>query len=168
MDISACSYCFKSDAPLFLVSNLDLTDEICYWYRKRMRIETFSEQKSRGFHLDKCHVAEPDRLTRILLAACLAYLWIIYLGTFARQHGFVTILHRTDRCDLRLFRGPSGRGLDLLDHCLNDAFPIPFDYRLPKVFLFAYLSPVVKSPDRSAVTCESWLVWQCYWLAPQL
>ena len=121
-------------APLFLVSNLDLTDEICYWYRKRMRIETFfSDQKSRGFHLDKSHVDEPDRLTRILLAACLAYLWIIYLGTFARQHGFVAILHRTDRCDLSLFQ----LGLDLLDHCLNEALPIPFDYRLPKVFLFA-------------------------------
>lgn len=120
-------------SPIFLVSNLDLPDEICYWYRKRMRIETFfSDQKSRGFALDKSHVAEPNRLARILIAACLAYLWMIYLGAFVRQHGFVSIIHRTDRCDLSLFQ----LGRDWLDHCLNQALPIPFDYRLPKSFLF--------------------------------
>ena len=120
--------------PIFLVSNLTLVDEICYWYRKRMRIETFfSDQKSRGFALDKSHVAEPDRLARILLAACLAYIWMIYLATFAHQHGLVSILHRPDRCDLSLFQ----LGLDLLDHCLNEHLPIPFDFRLPKSFLFA-------------------------------
>lgn len=95
--------------PLFLVSNLDLAAEICYWYRKRMRIETFfSDQKSRGFALDQSHVADPARLARILVAACLAYLWMIYLGAFVRQQGFVAIVHRTDRCDLSLFRVPAG------------------------------------------------------------
>jgi hypothetical protein len=93
----------------------------------------FSDQKSRGFALDKSHVADPERLARILVAACLAYLWMIYLGALARQHGFVTIIHRTDRCDLSLFQV----GLDWLEHCLNEAVPIPFDYRLPIGFLFA-------------------------------
>jgi hypothetical protein len=121
-------------APIFLVSNLTLTDEICYWYRKRMRIETFfSDQKSRGFQLHKSHVADPARLARILIAACLAYIWIIYLGAFAQQQGYVALIHRTDRCDLSLFQ----LGLDFLDHCLNECWPIPVDVKLPSSLLFA-------------------------------
>lgn len=120
--------------PIFLVSNLPLTDEVCYWYRRRMRIETFfSDQKSRGFHLHKSHVADPQRLARILIAACLAYLWIIFLGTWARQQGFVSLIHRTDRCDLSLFQ----LGLDLLEHCLNEVAPIPVSFTLPQEFLLA-------------------------------
>jgi hypothetical protein len=43
-------------------------------------IETFfSDQKSRGFHLYQSHLADPQRLSRLLIAAYLAYIWIIYL-----------------------------------------------------------------------------------------
>ena len=58
-------------------------EEACLWYRKRMRIETFfSDQKSRGFHLHKSRIRDPQRLARLMIAACFAYIWIIYLGTF--------------------------------------------------------------------------------------
>jgi len=120
--------------PIFLVSNLELTDEICYWYRRRMRIETFfSDQKSRGFHLHKSHIDNPKRLSCILIAACLAYIWIVFLGTFAHQQKQVSVIHRTDRCDLSLFQ----IGLDWLEHCLNEMLPIPVSFTLPKEFLFA-------------------------------
>jgi hypothetical protein len=120
--------------PLFLVSNLTLVGEICHWYRRRMAIETlFSDQKSRGFQLDKSHISDPERLFRVLMAACLAYIWMIYLGVHAHQHGYVPLLHRTDRCDLSLFQ----LGLDLLDHWLNAELPILFDFRLPPDFMFA-------------------------------
>jgi len=120
--------------PIFLVSNMELTDEVCYWYRRRMRIETFfSDQKSRGFHLHKSHVDDPARLSRILIAACLAYIWIVFLGTFAHQQGLVSLIHRTDRCDLSLFQ----IGLDWLEHCLNEMLPIPVSFTLPSEFLFA-------------------------------
>jgi hypothetical protein len=119
--------------PIFLVSNLTLVGEICHWYRRRMRIETFfSDQKSRGFQIDKSHLNSPDRLFRLLIAACLAYIWMIYLGVHAVQHGYLPLLHRTDRCDLSLFQ----LGLDLLDHWLNAELPILLDFRLPPEFLF--------------------------------
>jgi hypothetical protein len=42
-------------------------------------IETFfADQKSRGFHLHKSHIADPQRLSRLCIAACLAYIWIVY------------------------------------------------------------------------------------------
>jgi Transposase DDE domain len=117
--------------PLYLVTNLELAAEACQWYRKRFHIETFfSDQKSRGFHIHKSHLSDPKRLSRLLMAACLAYLWIVYLGTLARVEGWVAIIHRTERCDLSLFQ----LGLRLLEHFLNEGMPIPVAFT---VLLFA-------------------------------
>lgn len=114
--------------PIYLVSNMECVDEACYWYGKRFRIETFfSDQKSRGFHIHKSHISDPERLARLLIAACLAYIWVIYLGVVAIRDKWVTTIHRSDRCDLSLFQ----LGLRLLDHFLNEGLPIPFALRLP-------------------------------------
>jgi hypothetical protein len=89
-------------------------------------IETFfSDQKSRGFHLHKSHLADPQRLARLLIAACLAYIWMIYLGTLCQQQGWRKVIHRTDRCDLSLFQ----LGLDLLDYFENEGKRIPVDFK---------------------------------------
>lgn len=115
--------------PLYLVTNLELGEEACYWYQQRMRIETFfSDQKSRGFQLHKSHVSDPVRLARLLIAACLAYIWMIYLGTQAHLRRLLPLLHRADRCDLSLFQ----LGLDLLHHCLEEELDILVDFRLPQ------------------------------------
>lgn len=114
--------------PIYLLSNMELAEEACHWYGKRFRIETFfSDQKSRGFHLHKSHISDPQRMSRLLMAACLAYIWVIYLGVIAKRDQWVTIIHRTDRCDLSLFQ----LGLDLLEHFLNDSLPIPVAFQLP-------------------------------------
>jgi len=107
--------------PIYLVTNYELMEEACYWYGKRFRIETFfSDQKSRGFHLHKSHLSDPMRLSRLMIAACLAYIWIVYLGVIAKLDGWDRIVHRTDRCDLSLFQ----LGLRLLQHLLsNDREP---------------------------------------------
>ena len=114
--------------PIYLVSNMDLAEEACHWYARRFRIETFfSDQKSRGFHLHKSHISDPERMSRLLIAACLAYIWIIYLGVIAKQEKWVSIIHRPDRCDLSLFQ----LGLDLLEHFLNESLPIPVSFQMP-------------------------------------
>ncbi len=114
--------------PLYLVSNLELVDEACYWYRKRFQIETFfSDQKSRGFQLHKSQLRDPQRLARLLIAACLAYLWIVYLGVRAKRDGWLPVIHRRDRCDLSLFQ----LGLSLLAHLLKEGLPLPVAFQLP-------------------------------------
>jgi hypothetical protein len=116
--------------PIYLVTNMELVDEACFWYTKRFRIETFfSDQKSRGFNLHKSHLADPARLARLMIAACLAYIWIIYLGVIAQRDGWVEIIHRTDRCDLSLFR----LGLDLLEHFLDEHRSIPVWFQMPRL-----------------------------------
>ncbi len=60
--------------PLYVVSNMAAAEEACRFYEKRFRIETFfSDQKSRGFHIHKSHMSDVQRLSRLLIAACLAY-----------------------------------------------------------------------------------------------
>ena len=114
--------------PIYLVTNMELVGEACYWYEKRFRIETFfSDQKSRGFNMHKSHISDPDRLSRLMIAACLAYIWIVYLGVVAKRDGWVKIIHRTDRCDLSLFQ----LGLELLEHFLNEHLSIPVAFQMP-------------------------------------
>ena len=113
--------------PIYLVSNLLSVQAACDWYRKRAQIETFfSDQKSRGFQVDRRHVSDPARVTRLMFAASLAYLWVIYLGTVAHDAGGVAYIHRHHRCDLSLFQ----LGLRLLEYFLNQEYPVPSTFNL--------------------------------------
>jgi Transposase DDE domain len=117
----------EAQAALYLLSNLARPEEAITCYRQRFRIETFfSDQKSRGFQIHKSDLAKKARLFRLLLAACLAYLWVVYLGTVAKQDGWLPILQRINRCDLSLFQ----LGLSLLAHCLNEDLPFPVAFQL--------------------------------------
>jgi hypothetical protein len=113
--------------PIYLVSNLSSVQAACDGYRKRMHIETFfSDQKSRGFQVNRSHLSDPARVSRLMLAACLAYLWIIFLGTLAQQDPWRPLIHRRCRCDLSLFQ----LGLRLLDYLLNHDRPVPISFTL--------------------------------------
>src|SRR2546427_3241773 len=113
--------------PLYLVSNMLTAEEACRWYEKRFRIETFfSDQKSRGFHLHQSHLSNPQRLSRLLIAACLAYIWIVYLGSVFMKEGWVRIIHRRHRRALSLFQ----LGMRLLEHFLNEDLPIPVAFHI--------------------------------------
>jgi len=113
--------------PLYLLTNIASADEACRLYAKRFRIETFfSDQKSRGFHLHKSHIADPQRLRRLLMAACLAYIWVVYLGALCVTDGWTRVIHRSKRCDLSLFQ----LGLRLLEHLLNEELSIPVAFHI--------------------------------------
>lgn len=123
----------KYKDPIFLVTNMELVDEACYWYDKRYRIETFfSDEKSRGFNIDKSHIDDPARLSRLMIAACLAYIWIVFLGALAILEGWGPVIHRTDRCDLSLFQ----LGLRLLEHFMNEHIPIPVAFQMLELGVF--------------------------------
>src|SRR3989442_2305871 len=100
-----CGWAKGYKEPIYLVTNMAAAEEACRLYSKRFRIETlFSEQKSRGFHRHQSPLADPQRLSRLfivnlLIAACLAYIWIGYLGSVCTQEGSGSIIHRRHRCD---------------------------------------------------------------------
>jgi hypothetical protein len=106
----------RYDGPLYLVTSLTNGYQACKYYRRRFQIETFfSDQKSRGFHIHKSHLSDPARLSRLLLAACLAYLWMVCQGLLVITEKKVGLIDRTDRIDKSLFR----LGLDWIHYALK-------------------------------------------------
>jgi len=116
--------------PLLLVSNLELGEEALFWYKRRFLIETlFSDQKSRGFFLHKSHLCDPSRLARLLLATCLAYIWLVLLGAQVKRNRLWRgRVHRASRCDLSLF----SLGRAWLEECLNEGWRVPVAFTLSK------------------------------------
>jgi len=113
--------------PLYLVSNMSLAEEAIKYDQKRFRIETFfSDQKSRGFNIQKSHLEDCQRLSRLLIASCLAYIWLVYLGSLCKTDGWQSIIHRKNRCDLSLFQ----LGFRLLEHFLNEGLSIPVQFHV--------------------------------------
>jgi hypothetical protein len=122
-----CCWATGYQEPWYGVSNRDTAEEACRLEATRFRIETFfSDQTSRGFPLHKSPMQAPRRLSRWLIAACLASSWIVYLGALCRQEGVVEIIHRRHRCDLSLLQ----LGLRWLDYGLNEDFPIPVAFHI--------------------------------------
>jgi hypothetical protein len=106
----------RYDGPLYLVTNISSGYRACRHYQCRFQIETFfSDQKSRGFNIHKSHIADPARVGRLLLAACLAYLWIICQGLLVIAEKKAGWIDRTDRRDKSLFR----LGLDWIRYVLK-------------------------------------------------
>ena len=117
-------------APLFLVTNLPNASRAAWYYRRRFRIETFfSDQKSRGFNLHKSHLADPERISRLLLAACLAYIWLMGLGLFTLATGKHKLIDRTDRIDKSIFR----LGWDWFKYMLKKGLPIQVSFQFRPV-----------------------------------
>ena len=120
-----CCWAKGEVEPLYLVNNMSLAEEAIKYYQKRFRIETFfSDQKSRGFNIQKSHLEDCQRLSRLLIATCLAYIWIVYLGSLCKTEGWQSVIHRKSRCDLSLFQ----LGLRLLDHFMSEGFSIPVQF----------------------------------------
>lgn len=106
----------RYEEPIFLVTNLPNAYQACRYYRRRFRIETFfSDQKSRGFNIHKSHLAEPARLSRMLIAACLAYIWMVSQGLHVIASSRTACIDRKERIDKSLFR----LGLDWLKYALK-------------------------------------------------
>lgn len=122
----------RYDGPLYLVTSLGNGYQSCRYYRRRFQIETFfSDQKSRGFHLHKSHLADPDRLSRLLLAACLAYLWMVCQGLLVIADKKAGLIDRTDRIDKSLFR----LGLDWIHYSLKSNLDFTPIFRFQSGFL---------------------------------
>lgn len=120
-----CCWAKGNKEPLYLVSNMASAEEACRYYEKRFRIETFfSDQKSRGFHIQKSRLEDPQRLSRLLMATCLSYIWVVYLGALCEKERWIRIIPRRKRRDLSLFQ----LGLRLLEEVLNEGLPIPVQF----------------------------------------
>lgn len=110
------------DKPWFLATNLLDPRSALRLYRRRMWIEEmFGDMKKHGFDLEASHLRHFLRLSRLTLALCLLYLWLVALAEHIITHHLTAEVDRTDRRDLSLFR----LGWDFLERRLALFDPIP-------------------------------------------
>jgi hypothetical protein len=106
----------------FFVTNFTDPKAAKKWYRQRFSIETlFSDVKGRGFNLDKTRIWKPERLSRLIFAVAIAYIFTVFLGVELIVRGPFEKLFRTDRFYHSLFQ----LGLSHLNHLLKSGLPIP-------------------------------------------
>jgi hypothetical protein len=72
--------------------------------------EMFGDMKGHGFDLEDTHLRDPERITRLILAVCITFVWFITLGTWVVKRGFRHLVDRKERRDKSYFR----LGLDWL------------------------------------------------------
>ena len=95
-----CHHEPKHQNPWYLVSNLDHPSLIIRLYKKRFAIETlFGDLKSRGFNIHKSQLRCPERLSRLLIAVCLAFIFTIlaYLKSEKLPRHFMKKVCRQDQ-----------------------------------------------------------------------
>lgn len=121
---------------LALVTNLPLFQEARYWYRKRYWIEPlFGDLKGHGFDWQTSRLRHPQRVSRLILAIALAYLWLLFLGVAALITGTAKLVDRSDRRDRSLFtigRQTLNRLLKLDKPIVVSFLPAPLLRQLPQ------------------------------------
>lgn len=93
------------DQPCFLTTNLPTERVTWQHYSRRMWIEEmFGDLKGHGFDLAASRLRDFRRLSRLTLAAALAYMWLMATGSSVVKRGLRYLVDRTDRRDLSLFQ----------------------------------------------------------------
>jgi hypothetical protein len=109
--------------PWLLTTNLATAPQTLAAYRRRMWIEQmFADFKRHGFDLESTHLRHFLRLSRLTLLLALLYLWCIAFGSTIIKTGLRSLVDRSDRRDLSLFR----IGYDMIERLLTNGKPLPF------------------------------------------
>ena len=120
----------------FFLTNGQSAAEAKAFYTLRFTTETlFSDLKGRGFNLDDTRLWQPDRLHRLLLAAAMAYFFMVALGVEAIVSGVFRQLVRTDAFYHSLFQ----LGLFYLNHIFNELLDFPSLTNLPPPHTFEHV-----------------------------
>lgn len=109
------------DAPWILVSDRADARWVIKTYRQRMWIEEmFADLKRHGFNLQATHLRHVQRIERLMLGVCIAYVWLVSLGSWVVKNGKRHFVDRKERRDKSYFR----LGWDWLERCFCLGQPI--------------------------------------------
>jgi len=93
------------DSPLYVITNTNNFNAALLVYSWRFWIEAlFADFKGRGFHLAHTKIRDPQRLSRLLLAAAIAFLWALAVGSFVFHSPQQRLVDRNDRVDRSFFQ----------------------------------------------------------------
>ena len=111
--------------PWILISNQSCVRQLIRRYKIRMWIEEmFGDMKGHGFDLEATHLADADRISRLVLAVCITFVWMITLGSWVVKRGFRHFLDHKSRRDKSYFR----LGWDWIERCLRLNQPVPIRF----------------------------------------
>ena len=85
----------------------------------------YGDLKGHGFDLEATHLDDVDRISRLVLAVCLTFVWLITLGAWVVKRGYRYLVDHKSRRDKSYFR----IGWDWLARCLRLQKPIPMRFR---------------------------------------
>ena len=109
--------------PWYLVSDCSGRRNLIRIYQRRMWIEEmYGDMKGHGFDLEATHLNDPDRISRLVLAVCITFVWFITLGSWVVKQGYRHFVDHKSRRDKSYFR----IGWDWVERCLRLGQPIPF------------------------------------------
>lgn len=96
-------------------------------YSWRFWIEPlFADFKGRGFHLAQTRIRDPKRLSRLLLVACIPFLWTVSVGSHVFQSPEQRLVDRNDRTDRSFFP----LGYRLIKRLIKLAMPLRVLFRI--------------------------------------
>ena len=111
--------------PWFLATNMLCPRSALRLYRRRMWLEEmFGDMKGHGFDLEDTHLHHFLRLSRLTLAVCLLYTWLVATGEHVLATHQAGNVDRNDRRDLSIFR----IGWDFTIRCLELGDPVPISF----------------------------------------
>ena len=109
------------DEPWYLVSDQSGQRALIRLYKVRMWVEEmYGDLKGHGFDLESTHLDDTNRIARLMLGVCLAFVWFMALGSWVVKRGYRPLLDRRDRRDKSYFR----LGWDWLEHRLRLGLPV--------------------------------------------
>lgn len=88
------------EQPIPLLTNMDLGQMACKYYKRRFKIETmFKQLKSAGFQLQKSMLNDPQRIQNLIIVAAIAFLFTFCIGLIVKEQpaALVAIFLRFDR-----------------------------------------------------------------------
>lgn len=88
------------EAPIPLLTNMDLGEMACEYYRRRFKIETlFKQLKSAGFRLHKSMVEGAERVRNLILVVAFAFIFTFCAGLLMKKQpkAIVNSFARADR-----------------------------------------------------------------------
>jgi len=114
------------DEPWYLVSDCSGKFNLIRMYKVRMWVEEmYGDLKGHGFDLEATRLNDVDRISRLVFAACLTFVWLITLGTWVVKRGFRHYVDRKDRRDKSYFR----IGWDWIEDCLRLGRPLRLHFK---------------------------------------
>lgn len=131
--------------PWYLATNQTSALRAIQLYKRRMWIEEmFADFKKHGFNLEVSRLHHSQRLSRLMLAVAILYLWLIALGEYVIRQQLSAAIDRSNRFDLSIFR----LGWDWLERQLVLRRYLP-DILHPNLCLLPYYDfPCGHSKDR--------------------